>query len=136
MGSGTVLVSRRCQSLWFALVSQQCYTCLGPSVEQVQRRDGGFLWFLDLRFGQFDPAHGNHATDGKVCRNTAYTQPERPVEAVIQDNEHEEVLPIIGHPLGQTVVPHGCQETQHGQGTEKSWEQRGEKSGKGNREVK
>lgn len=57
--------------------------------------------------------------------NTANTQPERPVQAVIQHNEHKEVLAIIGHPLRQTVVPHGCQETQQGQGTEKSWKERG-----------
>ncbi len=107
-----------------------------PSVEQVQRRDGGFFRFLDLRFGQFDPAHGHHSTDGKVSRNAAYAQPERPVQAVIQDDEHEEALPIIGHPLGQTVVPHGCQETQHGQRTEKSWNERVTESGRGNRDEK
>lgn len=93
---------------------------IGPSVEQVQSRDGGFFWFLDLRFGHFDSAHGNHSTDGQVSRNAAYAQPEGPVQAVVQDNQHEEVLPMIGHPLGQSVVPHGCQETQYTQGTEKS----------------
>lgn len=122
-GTGTVLVSLCCQSLWLPPVSHQwckSSSCC-PSVEQVQSRDGGFFGFLDLRFGQFDPAHGNHSTDGKVSRNAAHTKPERPVQTVVQNNQYKEVLPMIGNQLGQTVVPHGCQETQHAQGSEESW---------------
>ncbi|TNN89637.1 hypothetical protein EYF80_000240 [Liparis tanakae] len=104
-------------------------------IEKVQSRDGGFFRFLDLPFGHFDSAHGYHSADGKVSRNAAYAQPEGPVQAVVQDNQHEEVLPMIGHPLGQSVVPHGGQETQYTQGTEKSWKkiERGssEATGKG-----
>lgn len=96
----------------------------GSSVEQVKRRDGGLFRLLDLRLGEFDSTHRHHSTDSKVGRHAANTQPERPVQAVIQDNEQKEPLPIIGHPLGQTVVPHRCQETQQGQGTEKSWRER------------
>lgn len=107
-------------------------TTLLPSVQQVQRRDGGFFRFLNFWFGKFDPAHGNDSTDSKVSRNAANTQPERQVQAVVQDNENEEVLAIIGHPLGQTVMPHSCQETQQGQGTEKSWKARGRKVNEGN----
>lgn len=119
---GTVLVSLCCQSLWFAPVYQWCKcpsVCL--SVEQVQSRDGGFFRFLDLRFGQLDPTHSDHSTYGKVGGNAAHTEPEGPVQAVFQDDQHEEVFPMIGHPLGQTVVPHGCQEAQHAQRTKKSW---------------
>lgn len=123
------------KELWLSAVKQQL-SLFGPSVEQVQRRDGGLFGFLNLRFGQFDPAHGDDATDGKVSRNAANAQPERPVQAVVQDGEHEEVLAIVGHPLTHAVVPHGCQEAQQGQGPEKSWTQReGHKSGKENREV-
>lgn len=112
------------KEFWHSAAKQQ-HSLFGPSVEQVQRRDGGLFGFLNLRFGQFDPAHGDDSTDGKVSRNAANTQPERPVQAVVQDGEHKEALAIVGHPLAHAVVPHGRQEAQQGQGAEKSWTQRG-----------
>lgn len=93
---------------------------LGLLVEHVQRGDSGFFRLLDLRFGQLDSTHGDHSTDCKMGRNAASAKPERPVQAVLQHNQHKEMFTIVGHPLRQTVVPHGCQETQQGQGTEKS----------------
>lgn len=60
--------------------------------------------------------------------NAANPKPERPVQAVFQYDQHKEVLAIIGHPLGQTVVPYGCQETQQGKGTKKSLEDRRRKN--------
>lgn len=97
-------------------------------VEHVQRRDSWFFRFLDLRFGQLYSTHGNHSTDCKVGCNAANPKPERPVQAVFQYDQHKEVLAIIGHPLGQTVVPYGCQEAQQGQATEKSLEDRRRRS--------
>lgn len=60
--------------------------------------------------------------------NAANPEPERPVQAVLQYDQYKEVLAIIGHPLGQTVVPYGCQETQQGQTNKKSLEDRRRKS--------
>lgn len=95
-----------------------------PSVEQVQRGDGGLLRFLDLWLGQFDAAHRDHPTHSKVSGNAAHTQPERPVQAVIQHHQYKQALAVVGHALCQTVVPNGCQEAQHGQGTEESCKHR------------
>lgn len=91
------------------------------SVEQVQSRDGGLLWLLVLMLGHLDPAHGDHSTDGNVRRHAGHAQPEGPIQAVVQDGEEEEVLPVVGNSLRQMVAPHGRQETQHTQGTTQSW---------------
>lgn len=106
------------------IIYKNPYTQLGFLVEHVQRSDSGFFRFLDLRFGQLDSAHGNHSTDCKMGCNAANPKPERPVQAVFQYDQHKEVLAIIGHPFRQTVVPYGCQETQQGQATKKSLEDR------------
>lgn len=95
-----------------------------PSVEQVQGRDRGFFRFLDLWFGQLDATHGNHSTYSEVCGNTAHSQPERPVQAVVQHNKDEEILLVVCHPFSQTVASHGCQETQNTQGSKKSCKQK------------
>lgn len=97
-------------------------------VEHVQGRDSRFFGFFDLGLGELDSTHGNHSTDCKMSCNAANRKPERPVQAVFQYNQHKEVLAIIGHPLGQTVVPYGCQETQQRQATKKSLEDRRRKS--------
>lgn len=60
--------------------------------------------------------------------NAANPEPERPVQAVFQYNQHKEVFTIIGHSLWQTVVPYGCQETQQGQSTKKSLEDKRRRS--------
>lgn len=72
---------------------------LGLLVEHVQRGDSGFFGLLDLRFGQLDSTHGNHSADCKMGYNAANAKPERPVQAVLQHNQHKEMLTIVGHPL-------------------------------------
>ena len=90
------------------------------SVEQIQGRDHRLLGFLLLRFGKLDPAHSDHAADRHVRGHAGHAQPEGPIQAVVQDGEEEEALLVVGDVLRQVVVSHGCQETQHTQGTEQS----------------
>lgn len=94
------------------------------SVEQVKGRDCGLFRLLDLRFGQLDATHSDHSTNDKVSPNAANSQPEGPVQAVIQNLQDEEVLSMVCHPLSQTVVLHGCQETKNPQGAKKSCKQK------------
>jgi len=116
----------------FSLISREwwkrCQWCFSvcPSVEQVQRRNCRLFRLLYLWLGQLNTTHRNHSTDSKVNPNAADPKPERPVQIVFQDNEDEEVLPIIRHPLCETVVSHSCQETQNTQGTKNSWKQKRE----------
>lgn len=99
--SGTVLfftLTLVIMVLW-TTTSEMLTPLLGLLVEHVQRGDSGFFGLLDLRFGQLDSTHGDHSADRKMGCNAANAKPERPVQAVLQHNQHKEMFTIIGHPL-------------------------------------
>lgn len=93
-------------------------------VEQIHSWDGGFFRLFDLRFGQLNATHGNRTTGSEVSADAANAEPKGPVQGVVQDDQDEQVLSVVCHPLCQAVVSHGCQETQNTQGAKQCWKQR------------
>lgn len=122
---GRSLLSALCVTLFSHRLGKNNRWLICSSVEQVHWRHSGFFRLLHLWFGELNATHGNHSTDGKVSPNAANTKPERPVQRVAQNDKNKKVFFVVCHPLCQTVMSHGSQETQNSQGGKKSWKHKG-----------
>lgn len=68
-----------------------------------------------------DLAHGDDDEVRPVRSRAGHTQPEGEVVVFLQDDELEDLLPEVGHPLSETVVLQGCDEADDGENAEETW---------------